>query len=148
MFGINKMSTLLVRINSLQISTIYNIQALRKLLEDLQKNILVGVILVDNRYSEQSVCNLTKRRTVPPAFSRGIFENGWLQKAVPEQREIAAYNIIRSLTIKISFGILFNVRLNMTSIYNFEIQPRQNLYSLQNKRDHDVLRDSHSKKFQ
>ena len=34
--------------------------------ENFQENILGGVILVYNRYSEQSVCNLTKRRTLPP----------------------------------------------------------------------------------
>ena len=32
----------------------------------LSKNNLGGVILVYNRYSEQSVCNLTKRRALPP----------------------------------------------------------------------------------
>ena len=32
---------------------------------NFQKNILGGVILVYNRHSEQSVCNLTKRRTLP-----------------------------------------------------------------------------------
>ena len=39
--------------------------------EDFQENILGGVILVYNPYSEQSVCNLTKRRTLP-------LRNGWL----------------------------------------------------------------------
>ena len=34
--------------------------------EDFQEHILGGVILVYNCYSEQSVCNLTKRRTLPP----------------------------------------------------------------------------------
>ena len=42
-----------------------------------QKNILGGAILVYNRYSEESVCNLTKRRTLPPFFSGEIFKNGW-----------------------------------------------------------------------
>ena len=42
-----------------------------------QKNILGGAILVYNRYSEESVCNLTKRRTLPPLFSGEIFKNGW-----------------------------------------------------------------------
>ena len=31
-----------------------------------------GVALVNDRYSEQSVCNLTKRRTLPPVFSGQI----------------------------------------------------------------------------
>ena len=52
-------------------------QVLRKLLEDFQENILDGVILVCNRYSGQSACNLTKRRTLPPVFSGEILENGW-----------------------------------------------------------------------
>ena len=58
---------------------------LRKLSEDFQENILGGVILVYNRYSEQSVWNLTKRRTLPPVFSGKIFENGWLWTAASEQ---------------------------------------------------------------
>ena len=37
-----------------------------------------GIILVYNRYSEQPLCNLTKRSTLPPVFSGEIFENGWL----------------------------------------------------------------------
>ena len=51
---------------------------LQKLLEDFQENILSGVILVYNRYSEQPICNLTKIRTQPPVFSGEIFDNGWL----------------------------------------------------------------------
>ena len=35
-----------------------------------------GVILVYNRYSEQTVYNLTKRRILPPLFSGEIFTNG------------------------------------------------------------------------
>ena len=38
-----------------------------------------------NRYSEQSVCNLTKRRTLPSLFSGEIFENGWLWTVASEQ---------------------------------------------------------------
>ena len=57
MFGINKIPTFLLRINSPQIFTIYNIWALRKISEDFQEHILGGVILVYNHYSEQSVCN-------------------------------------------------------------------------------------------
>ena len=72
------MSPFLLRINLPQIFIIYNIYALRKLSEDFQGNILGGVILVYNHYSEQPVCNLTKRRTLPPVFSGEIFENGWL----------------------------------------------------------------------
>ena len=76
MFGIRKMSRLLLSTNLPQISTIYDIWALRNLSEDFQVNILGGDILVYNRYSEQPVCNLTKRRTLPPVFSGEIFENG------------------------------------------------------------------------
>ena len=94
MFGMEKILTLLLKINSPQIFTIYNIQALQKLSEDFQEDILGGVILVYNRYSEESVCNLTKRRTLTPAFSGKIFKNGQLWTAVSEQCEIAAYNVI------------------------------------------------------
>ena len=69
MFGIEKTLNLLLRINSRQIFTICNIYALRKLLRYFQENILGGVILVYDRYSEQSVCNLPKRRTLTPEFS-------------------------------------------------------------------------------
>ena len=79
---------------------------LQKLLEDFQENILGGVILVYNRYPEQSVCNLTKRRTLPPVFPGEIFENGWLWTTASEQSEIAACNVIRFLTIKTCFRIL------------------------------------------
>ena len=34
----------------------------------IPRNILSGVILIYNRYSEQSVINLAKRRTLPPVF--------------------------------------------------------------------------------
>ena len=77
--------------------------------EDFQENILGGVILVIlvyNRYSEQPVCNLTKRRTLPPAFSGETFENGWLWADASEKSKIAACNVIRFLTIKIYFNIL------------------------------------------
>ena len=69
MFGIRKMSPLLLRTYLHQIFTIYDIYALRNLSEDFQENILDGAILVYNRYSGQIVCNLTKRRTPPPVFS-------------------------------------------------------------------------------
>ena len=85
MFGIHKMSPLLLRINLSQIFTIYDIQALQKLSEDFQENILSGVILVYNRYSEQPICNLTKRRTLPPVFSGEIFENRGLWTAASKQ---------------------------------------------------------------
>ena len=75
MFGIDKMLTLLLRINSPQIFTIYNISALRKLSQDFQENILAEVILVYCRYSEQSACNLTKRRILTPEFCGEIFKN-------------------------------------------------------------------------
>ena len=58
---------------------------LQKLLEDFQENILGGVIVVYNQYSEQSVCNLNERRTLPPVISGDIFENGWLWKTASEQ---------------------------------------------------------------
>ena len=64
MFGIDKMLALLLRINSPQMFTIYIIQALRKLSEGFQENILGGVILVYDRDYEQSVCTLPKRRTL------------------------------------------------------------------------------------
>ena len=50
---------------------------LRNLSEDFQENILDGAILVYNRYSEQSVYNLTKRRTLTPSFSGEIFKYRW-----------------------------------------------------------------------
>ena len=58
---------------------------LRKLLEDFQVNIIGRVILVYNRYSQQSVCK-------------------WA--AASEQSEIVACNVIQFLTIKIYFGII------------------------------------------
>ena len=79
---------------------------LRKLSQDFQENIIGGAILINNHYSEQSVCNLTKRRTLPPVFSGEILKNGWLWTAAPEQSKIAACNEIRFLTIKISFDVL------------------------------------------
>ena len=107
MFGIRKMSPLLPRINLPQIFTIYDIQAFWKLSEDFKQNIIDEAILVYNRYFEQSVCNLTKTRAVLPVFSGEIFENGWLWMAASEQSKIAAScNVIRLLTIKITFGIL------------------------------------------
>ena len=85
MFGVRKMSPLLLRTNLHQVFTVYDIQALQNLSEDFQENIIGGAILVDNRYSEQPVCNSTKRRTPPPVFSGEIFENGWLWTAASEQ---------------------------------------------------------------
>ena len=70
------------------------------------RTFLVDVILVYNRYSDQPVCNLTKRGTPPPVFSGEIFENGWLWMAASEQSKIAACNVIQFLTIKICFGII------------------------------------------
>ena len=81
-------------------------EALRELSKDSQENILGGVILVYNRYFEQPVCNLTKRRTLPPVFSGEIFENRWLWAAASEQFKIVDCNVIRFLAIKISFGII------------------------------------------
>ena len=69
------MSPLLLRTNLPQTFTIYDISALQNLSEDFQENILGEAILVYNRYSEQPVCNLTKRRTPPTVFSAETFEN-------------------------------------------------------------------------
>ena len=70
------------------------------------QKILGRVILVYYCYCEQSVCNLTKRRTLQPIFSGEIYENGWLPTAASEQSEITAYDIIEFLTINFFFGIL------------------------------------------
>ena len=67
--------------------------------KNFQENILGGATLVYNRYSEQPVCNLTKRRTPPPVFSGENFENGWLWTADSEQSMIAACNVIRFPTL-------------------------------------------------
>ena len=75
-------------------------------MEDFQENILGGDILVYKSYSEQPVCNLSERRTLLAVFSGEMFENGWLWTAASEQTKIAACNVIRFLTIKISFGIM------------------------------------------
>ena len=85
MFRIRKISPLLLRTNLPQIFTIY-IQAFRNLSEDFQENFLGGGILVYNRYSEQTVRNLTKRRTPPPVFSGEIFENGWFWTASEQSK--------------------------------------------------------------
>ena len=61
-------------------------------MEDFQENILGRAILVYDRYCEQSVCNLTKRRTLTLEFYGEIFKNGWLWTAASEQCEIAACN--------------------------------------------------------
>ena len=55
-------------------------------------------------YSEQSVCNLTKRRNQQPVFSGEIFENGWLWTAATEQSQITACDVIQFVTKKISCG--------------------------------------------
>ena len=68
MFSIDKMSPMLLKMSLPQIFTVYDIQAVRKLPEDFPENILGRVILVYNRYSEQSVCNLIKTRTLQPVF--------------------------------------------------------------------------------
>ena len=73
---------------------------------------LGGVILVYNCYCEQSFCNLTKRRTLPPVFSGEILESGWLWRAASEQSKIAACNVIQFLTIKVS-AFFCNVTLNI-----------------------------------
>ena len=65
---------------------------LRKLLEDFQENILGGVVLAYDSYSDQSVCNLTISE-----FSGEIFKNGWLWTAASEQCKIAACNVTRIL---------------------------------------------------
>ena len=46
-------------------------------MKDFHENILCGVVLVYHGYSEQSVCHLTKRRTLPPLLSGEIFKTGW-----------------------------------------------------------------------
>ena len=74
MFSIDKISPMLIK-NELT-SNIYNLGATKKLLKDFQEGILGRAVLVYNRYSEQSVCNLTKTRTLHPSFFGEIFENG------------------------------------------------------------------------
>ena len=69
----------------------------QKLSEDIQENSLGGVILVYDRYSEPSVCNLTKRKTLTPDFSGEIFKNRWLWTAASEQGKIATCNVIEIL---------------------------------------------------
>ena len=81
--------------------------------EDFQENILDGVILVYNRHSEQSVCNLTKRRTLPLVFPGEIFENEWQWTAASEQFKIAACHVIRFLTIKFFSAFFYNITLNI-----------------------------------
>ena len=51
MFGSDKMSPLLLRINLPQVFTICNIWVLRKLSEDFQENVLDGIIFLYNRSS-------------------------------------------------------------------------------------------------
>ena len=52
MFDIHKKSLLLLRINLPQVFPIYDIQGLRKVSKDFHGNILGGVTLVYNHYSE------------------------------------------------------------------------------------------------
>ena len=72
-------------------------------MEDFQENILGRAILVYDRYCEQSVGNLTKRKALTPEFSGGIFNNGWLWRVASEKCEISACN---------SLTHFYNVRLN------------------------------------
>ena len=59
---------------------------LQNLSKDFQEKILEGAILVYNCYSEQPVCNSTKRRTLPTVFFGGISSgNWWLWTAASEQ---------------------------------------------------------------
>ena len=74
--------------------------------EDFQENILGGAILVCNRYYEQLLCNLFKRRTLPPVFSGENLWNVWLWTIASEQFKIGACSVILFLTIKIYFGII------------------------------------------
>ena len=106
------MLPLLLRINLSQIFTVYDIQPLQKLPKGSQENILGGVTLVYNRYSEQPLYNLTKRRTVPPVFFGEIFKNGWLWIAASEQSKIVTCNVILLPTIKIFWALFYNVTLN------------------------------------
>ena len=100
MFDIHKMSPLLLRI-----FTVYDFYAPRKLSKDSQENILGGVILVIATLNSQSVIR-PKEGLCHQNFSGNILENGWLWTAAFEQSKIAACNVIRFLTIKISFGIM------------------------------------------
>ena len=84
-------------------SSFWTVQA-----EDFQKNVLSGTISSYNRHPEQSVCNLTTSRTLPPVFPGQIFENRLLWTAASEHSKIAASNAIRFLTVKISFEILLS----------------------------------------
>ena len=94
MFGIDKMLTFLLKTNSPQMFTTYNIQVLRKLSQDFRENIRSEVILVYCHNSEQPVCNLAKRKTLTPEFFGEIFKNGQLWTAASEQYEKAACNVI------------------------------------------------------
>ena len=60
--------------------------------EVFHENNFGGVILIYNHYSEQSVCNLTKRRTLPPFFSGEIFKNGWYSPSRSFQRNHSWWN--------------------------------------------------------
>ena len=51
--------------------------ALKSPSERFYENILRGVVLVYHCYSEQSVCHLTKRRTLPTLLSGETFKTGW-----------------------------------------------------------------------
>ena len=88
------------------------------------RKILCRVILIYYCYSEQSICNLAKRRTLQLIFSGEIFENGWLRTAASEQSDITACDVIQFLTIKISLGILlqrtFNINIEFLKIATLE----------------------------
>ena len=119
MFSIDKMSSLQLSMNLPQVfkSMIFrHSESFRK--------ILCRVILVYYCYSEQSICNLTKRRTLQLIFSGEIFENGWLRTAAFEQSDITACDVTQFLTIKISFGILsqrtFNINTEFLKIATLE----------------------------
>ena len=124
MFGIRKMSPLLLRTNLPLTFTIYDIQALRNLSEDFQENILGEAILVYNRSSQQPVCNLTKRRTPPPVFFGETFEDGWLWTAASEQpkRKISKKTfLVASFQYIIATLSSQSVILQKEGLYNKEI---------------------------
>ena len=69
--------------------------------DDFQENILCGIILAYNRHSEQSVCNLTKGRSLQSVFTGEIFENGWLRTAASEVGWVVL--VCKSLLWTVSF---------------------------------------------
>ena len=90
---------------------------------------------------------MTKKKNLPPVFSGEIFENGWVWTAAFEQSKIAACNVIRFLTIKILSAFFYNVTLNIEYLKIATSETTSEITSLQNKRDHEVLRDSHPMNF-